>query len=369
MATGVSRNGRTSWALLCMAVLLFISSSPAHAAPPEGSLNAAEASALVKQLSADKFAERVAAQRQLRDYVTRHPDEVPGLITECDPEAQLRLTRLLEETFLANDNPVGDEAEKALEAVRHANEFASTDSGAILTGNTRLREGRARTAIERLGGRLAYSYPNERRSPPTAPQIGVGFGEAIALYSILLSEEWSGTAEDLWHLRRLSHHANVQMYTIRGNHQNLADLMELANDISGLMIVERGASLGVRQSSTATAMVVSEVVANSAAESAGILPGDTIVKVDTHDIPDFLSLVETLKDYSPGQAIKLQVNRSGQIITLPVKLTSWRSMPLTDPMPELFPAKFAGPLGIGRPAPPALPEPLPKNPPPAFELR
>ncbi|SFJ20072.1 PDZ domain-containing protein [Planctomicrobium piriforme] len=323
---------------------------------------------LVRQLSCDSFKDRVAAQQQLTEYTQQHPQQLAMVIPEIPPEAQLRLVRILEESFLEHADQTGDNAERALDEVRETDAVAAVDAAGVLAGNARLRESRARVQIERLGGRLAYVHPTDGRSPPTAPLVGVGFGEPSQLQTILISEDWSGTPDDLWHFRRLSHHRDLMLYNIRSNHLTMEDLLPLASDLPGLNVAERGGCLGIRGGSNATAMQVSDVVENSAAEAADLRPNDVIEYLDDHRVRNFSHLVELLLLYAPGDVVKLKVNRNEEVLTIPVTLASWRTMPLTDQPPAPTPADFAGPLGQARPRPPALPEDAEPEPSPHLHL-
>ncbi len=315
-----------------------------------------EVQKLVKQLSADSFRERVSAQRSLQAYVNSVPLQLAAIVPHIEPEAQLRLVRLFEESFLANDDNKGDNAEKALEFIRDSKSFASADADMILIGNGRLREGRARTQIEKLGGWFAYAVPNERRAPATAPQVGVGFGEPAILQTILISEDWSGTPDDFWHFRRLSHHQNLLLYNIRSNRLKLEDVMALGDSLPGLTVLERGAFLGVRGGPADSSMIVGDIISDSAAEDADLRPRDHIQMVDQHRVRNFAHLVDLLLDYRPGQVVHLKVLRDGEVLDIPVKLSSWKRKPLTDQPIDFTPQRFPGPLGIAQPVPPALPQ-------------
>jgi len=344
-------------------LLLVLGNSPGAGAadtssPPVKTPGVESVNGWIAGLSADSFRERVDAQKKLRRFAATQPQQLASLALKLEPEAQLRAVRLLEETFLGDDTAIGDAAEKGLEDIRRSTSIVSRDADMILIGNGRLREGRAREQIERLGGRLAYTIPLENRDSPTAPRIGVGFGAPALLQSILISEAWTGTPDDFWHFRRLSHHRNILLYNIRSNKLKLEDLMALSDDIPGLTVLERGASLGVRGGSGESAMIIGEVVANSAAAKADLRANDQILKLDEHEVRNFMQLVDLLLDYAPGQTVKLVVLRDRRILEIPVTLSSWRQMPLTNPPMELTPEKFPGPLGFGRPVPPDFPQRL-----------
>ncbi len=64
-------------------------------------------------------------------------------------------------------------------------------------------------------------------------------------------------------------------------------------------------------------VVVDKLVNGEAAQKAGMLPGDRIVRVDTFDTPSYTELTPALQKYS-GKATTVTVLRDGKYMTLPV---------------------------------------------------
>ncbi|MDE3151374.1 MAG: PDZ domain-containing protein, partial [Gemmatimonadota bacterium] len=58
----------------------------------------------------------------------------------------------------------------------------------------------------------------------------------------------------------------------------------------------------------------------SPAEKAGLQPADVIVTVDGQYVRDVASLQRLIRNYEPGQTVKLGVMRYGKQLTIPVKL-------------------------------------------------
>ncbi len=67
-------------------------------------------------------------------------------------------------------------------------------------------------------------------------------------------------------------------------------------------------------------VLVSEVVADSPAEKAGIKAGDIITKVDDEDIEDASDLTTTIRSYEPESKVSVSVIRDGKKKTLSAKL-------------------------------------------------
>jgi len=73
---------------------------------------------------------------------------------------------------------------------------------------------------------------------------------------------------------------------------------------------------------TVTGAVVQEVTADSAAEKAGLKKGDTITKVDDHQINGSDSLVATVRSYRPGDEVEVTWSRDGKEQSAKITLDS-----------------------------------------------
>ena len=313
-------------------------------------------STLLAKLSSNQFSERALAQRELAQRTAQAPEDLLDAYVEASPEVRSRIRQLLEGVMLAYADERGDRAEKTLMALE---DFGSPTAQSILIGNSRLRESRAKVAIERLGGDLSFVHPATIRFPsPTVPVMGVGFGDPSVLATILIPEDWTGTTTDLWQFERLAQHQNLVIYNIRGNQVSLDDLLPLSSKLVGLQVVVRGACLGIEAISGSPIAEVSAVVEKSAAAAAGIRPYDQIVKLDETPVRNFNHLVELLAEFRPGDNITLEVRRNEKLLTLPVTLASWKTVLRRELRAVAPPTPFAGPLGFGTPVPPEMPTPL-----------
>ena len=71
-----------------------------------------------------------------------------------------------------------------------------------------------------------------------------------------------------------------------------------------------------------TGIRVAYVMSGSAAERAGLRPGDTILSLDGRQTPVMGSLVALLARRSAGETAVLEVEREEKIVRLEVKLSS-----------------------------------------------
>ncbi len=67
-------------------------------------------------------------------------------------------------------------------------------------------------------------------------------------------------------------------------------------------------------------VIVVQVMKNSPASKAGILPQDIIIGIDGQPVYNSRQLIEYIESKEPGDVIKLRILRSGRVITLKVRL-------------------------------------------------
>jgi Do/DeqQ family serine protease len=103
------------------------------------------------------------------------------------------------------------------------------------------------------------------------------------------------------------------------------DLMEYGNVQRGVLGVQGGElnasaakELGINQTE---GFYVNSVVKGSGAEKAGVKKGDVITKIDDKTIVGFSDLNSVIVTKRPNDVVKVVVNRSGDLVTLPVKLS------------------------------------------------
>jgi hypothetical protein len=94
--------------------------------------------------------------------------------------------------------------------------------------------------------------------------------------------------------------------------------------LSGLEIMYRqGGFLGVRgipSTPEDTVCQIRSVVPRSAAQKAGLLPGDIIFHVGTSEVRQFTDLQQEINRHIPGDDIEVKVRRGGQVKTLQLQL-------------------------------------------------
>ncbi|WP_197441925.1 PDZ domain-containing protein [Thalassoglobus polymorphus] len=317
---------------------------------------------LIAKLGSSSFVERTEARRELTLSAADNLEALEQAALSADPETAQRLVESLEHVFLQDDGEVGEHAEEILQHLARSGGAASVPAGLVLQGNARLRESRARIALEKLGVQFIYFSPfaisNGReifaQKAAILPEIGVELGPAAVLHSIFIHENWSGTTEDLWHFTRLSNHRDLAIYSIKGNNIEINDLYLLARELRGLTIQERGACLGVTSNPFPSPCQVGEVAENGPADKGGLVAGDFVFAVDEKPIRSFPHLVLTLQDYNIGDEVTFTINRNGEELMKQVKLGSWREASFNRDKIVDTPPPVVGPLGklpVEKPAP------------------
>ena len=74
-------------------------------------------------------------------------------------------------------------------------------------------------------------------------------------------------------------------------------------------------SLGLKLASPPLAPIVGQVQADSAAERAGMLPGDLIKQVDDHPVSDWFEFVQRVRAH-PEQTLTIQIERQAKTLSL-----------------------------------------------------
>ncbi len=94
----------------------------------------------------------------------------------------------------------------------------------------------------------------------------------------------------------------------------------LSKDILTLDDVRRGGFLGVTCDESFLGLVVKEVVPSSAAESIGLLPGDTLLRINGVPLDTCEKLTILISEKQPGEVVELEFVRSEREIGVKVRL-------------------------------------------------
>lgn len=329
----------------------------------EPRIEAANPDRLVAQLAAEDFAERVAAETRLLKLGPAAIESLTQAAEGDDPDVAVRAVALLERQFVEGCLAAADLAEQALEQLTASPMPAvSRRAVSVLAAHQRLREQRAVAAIRDLGGKVEFEavHPEQIGVFQIAPFGGFDSSVSVPGYPfakvhVTLLGGWRGGAEGLRHVARLEYNwgatlqgCGVDVTNVKASGLSQETVQGLAARLPGVRVHERGASLGIRCPAFNDCMI-GEVVADGAADRAGLLPQDVIIGFEDQPIASFPDLVAQLMHRSPGEEVTLKVARGVSTLDVNVKLGGWDD------------------LRTGSDRPPSLSTP-PEPPPPAADL-
>jgi len=88
----------------------------------------------------------------------------------------------------------------------------------------------------------------------------------------------------------------------------------------GLTHVDLSPDIRVPRVTLSDGALVQQVTRSGPADAAGILPGDVITRIGDNDVNRQTPLLNALESYSPGQTVRVVLNRNGRIIEVEVRL-------------------------------------------------
>lgn len=89
---------------------------------------------------------------------------------------------------------------------------------------------------------------------------------------------------------------------------------------AGIDEQEKHPLLGVIQVQARQGVMIKKIIKGSAAERAGLVPGDTIISVDTIQIRSPVQLYNIIQRYKPGQQIELGYIHAGRFLKINIIL-------------------------------------------------
>ena len=297
----------------------------------------------IAQLGSDQFAQREAASRHL---AAAGPEALDALATAAaadDLEVASRAIALLG-GYLDPDRAVGNEAEgsaAALQAERTLETLAEGPPGPV----TQL----AATSLE------FHQMGMHEAAQARLEALGARLGEGLIAggphgLGVTIDSGWQGEPADFRLLARLRNLRRVNLHGVKVDASILAVLGRLrkldniqlygtgiGDDAVAVLAgrfptakidVRKGGKLGVGGQGLIGPCHISQVVAGSAADKAGIQIGDVVLSMDGVPIKNFDGLTDFVGGHAPGDRIEVEVERAiaGQVpqrFTCTVTLDGW----------------------------------------------
>jgi hypothetical protein len=275
---------------------------------------------LVEQLDSDEYRSRQQATRLLKEAGQPAVRPLMEIAHSGSLEAAVRSVRILESIYIAGDDPAVDAAESALEELQQSpNASVAARAEKVLVLNSDVRERRAVEQIRRLGGEVQYDdyHLPDPRFPDMLRQ---------RIQHVILDQPWRGGDEGLKYIRRLENLDKLYIIDGVGAVSPRAE-QQLAADMPNLQIQHRSrACLGVAGMPGGAGCLVSGVKARSAADRAGIQPGDIITRFGGKEVSNFDAMVQVIYDYKPGDRVEVEIDRRGEELKLEVVMDGWTDL-------------------------------------------
>lgn len=366
-----------SWLVAAGLFGLLLGRKDAHAqsaAPPISSATVAEDSQeaeaasptdqrvaeLVQKLDNDRYAVRQAAQRELQSLGAPALKLTAQTATDGTLESSTRAVSVLLDWIDSKDPELSLAALEVVAGLtkRPIESAMAKDRLAVI------REVVAIEAIRSLGGVVE----NDRG-------YGVGvIGGANAPKQIVLSDQWKGGIEGLKHIGDVRSATTLSLWSAPLDDAALPHLGGLTNlrriELYGLALtpelvdktreqlpntiveVRGGARLGIR------GLDSQEVLPNSPAAKAGLIPHDVVKEFAGVEIKTFEDLTAQISKCKPGDTVDIKIMRGEQIIDKQVTFDRWGDDVASATSPPVPPVNQQGLFGrIPAPAPQPIVDP------------
>lgn len=288
----------------------------------------AEIAADLKELSATEFKAREAAVQRLLTHQLKAVAPLVHLAETGSAEASVRAFEVLRQLYRTGDDETNEATETAFELLAHSeNPNVASRAEAALEAAGPVRRTKAISAFRKLGGIIRFINDDVGAAAVDEMQ------DAIE-YAMIDKASWKGGDEGLKYLRRIddfravSEFRRAAVFVIKGCNVSEQAILDLEAAIPGLGVQRRGpACFGISAYSGFGAqrgLLVSSVKAGTAADRAGLVQGDVIIKFNGHDVPDFNALVDKISEKQPGDKVPVIYERNGMQDTVIVELRGWR---------------------------------------------
>lgn len=302
---------------------------------------------LIADLGADQFARREAATRQLAAAGAAAVGPLAEAARGGDLEVASRAVEILRgflDPEAAGEGGSADAAAAAALAVEAERVLESLAEG---PGGPAAQLATTSLEFHQLGMHEAARDQLESLGAKFTDGLVVGGRRGL---SIVVDGGWAGGVEDLRLLPRLRNLRHVSIHGLRidpatlsllGRLRNLETLQLFGTGIDDEAIaalaarlpnaeidVRKGGKMGVGGQRLIGPCQITQVVAGSAADRAGIQIGDVVLTLDGEEVKNFDALTDFIGRLGPGDSVEVEVERAvaGQVprrFTCTVTLDGW----------------------------------------------
>jgi len=303
--------------------------------PQAAAVDASQISRWVADLDDNRYATRENAQQQLENVGQAALLEVGEAAAGNSLESATRALNIL---LSWSESSHSDLRIAALEQIV-ALPNRPTESEIANDILADVREVSALESITKLGGvvtndtQAAITVPGRRQQPSL---------------QVIINSHWKGGVDGLRHLQEVrrattvSFHSaplgdesvealanlpQVRRFEIYGTDISQAAIKQLREKLPNevLLAVRSAARLGIQGSHRMGGAQVQRVVAGSAAQKAGLQPGDLITEINGEKLDDFSALTDRIAKHKPGESAMLKIVRRGKEQVVKVTFDQWGS--------------------------------------------
>lgn len=368
---------RFPWIIL----VLLISGSGATVAAQDAAPTPEQIASWVQDLGADRFSKRDEATRELIDTGAAAIEPLLAGMAQHGLEVTTRGIYVLQQLAVAGDATTEVSARSSLEKIAAARVTAAARHARdALDKLDALRQQRAIDELQKLGAVVTRSHTEISSALGELFRIEInsnwrGKAEGLRWLAFVYDAQQISfvgpDVEDDW-LTRIAGMPNIQLVKIKRANitdAGLAPLKTLARlefirvlytdigddaiihlaqcqratrvDLFGTKMTRdgegklrealaaridrrKGAFLGIAPTQIDNvAWEIGSVTPGSAAERAGLRPGDVFVTYDTKKVGDFLSLTALIAEHDAGHTVDVTLQRNGEVIERRITLGEW----------------------------------------------
>lgn len=290
---------------------------------------------LIRQVDSDDFAERISASNDLSVAGAAAVEPLKQLALEGNAESGFRSLKILERLYvrslILSDEKLALAVEAAFKSIKESDRLnLASRLERMFATHSETNERVAVRRIQQLGGMVSKSV-----KWVTSRQVQKAFplrsDEEPKGTMVVIGRKWKGGDEGLKHLERIATLRDVYIATSANVSKDGIERLRLRLlPMQAEVQVRSAARLGVSSDALwgSNECTVNTVSRGSSADKAGMKPGDTIIQFGPDRVGNFLSLVELIKKYDPGETIDAVVIRNGRKVELSIKLQAWGEAPL-----------------------------------------